>query len=147
MRIDLIRVNKLLYSKSRINHLKKYGCREYGLDFCCNNDGIKKLEKWLGEYNKFDEKDQVFEILIQNREVGSIIYKMVNDPIHNRVLEMSVEIFDEFSGNKIAQNAIEKSICIIRENYNYNIDAIMSNENRNYKRMEHLLKKSGFKLQ
>lgn len=45
MRIDLIRVNKLLYSKARINHLKKYGCIEYGLDVCCNKDGIKKLEK------------------------------------------------------------------------------------------------------
>lgn len=72
---------------------------------------------------------------------------MVNDPIHNSVLEMSIEILDEFSGNKIAQNAIEKSIYLVRENNNYNIDALVRNENRNHQRIEHLLKKVGFRLQ
>lgn len=58
------------------------------------------------------------------------------------MFEISIEVFDEFSGDKVGQKAIEKSIYLVSENYDYNIDdALVKNENRNHQRIDHLLKK------
>ena len=84
-----------------------------------------------------------FQIVYLNIVVGFILVVPVEDPEYGEMLELEIGVFDKYTNEKFASQALD---IIIAELSNNNINAIISPNNPNKDRVRSLLKKKGFVL-
>ena len=142
-----------VWTEDLLLHLKKYGWKEYGYE-CCNEyyntekDFLSCLEKQtrkleMGLPQQFHTNGRYFDINYLGSTAGFVLLVPTYDPIYGEVLELEVGVFDRYSKNKIASNALD---IIIEQYSNNRLDAIIRSNNSNKDRIEGLLKQKGFQL-
>lgn len=169
--VTLISTDEIIIDNALAKFITDHATSFYSFDDPFNNDEIEECsqENLLRELSKrvseklsndigrnFIENKQGFfyKVLYQSKFAGFILLERVEEPDQTKYpsgfqFELTIGIFDEYQGEGIAKNAIQKAIILWKEKVDRNetLSALVKKCNIDKDAVVNILQNTGFEIQ
>ena len=150
--VTLISTDEIIIDNALAKFITEHATSFYSFDDLFNNS--EKLSNDIGRNFIENKQGFFYKVLYQSKFAGFILLERVEEPDQTKYpsgfqFELTIGIFDEYQGEGIAKNAIQKAIILWKEKVDRNetLSALVKKCNIDKDAVVNILQNTGFEIQ